>query len=63
MGDKKLGKEDTWKCYHKHRDAAGTWEHGFPEKSWIDGDGNLCIRYLDGKWWHYKESNGEIEWW
>lgn len=46
-----------------HRKASGTWTHGEPEHCWTDKDGCFCIRYEDGSWWHYKETDGILEWW
>lgn len=31
------------------------------EKIWHDEDGNLCVRYQGGMWWHYNVSTSE--WW
>lgn len=50
-------------CYLKHKSATEEWTHGIPEKSWTDKYGILCIMYEDGSWWHYKEKNGNLEWW
>ena len=25
-------------------------------KVWFDTQGNLCIEYADGNWWHYNEA-------
>lgn len=39
--------------YNFHRSQFGIWEHGEIKEVWTDVDGNTCIRYADGKWWHY----------
>jgi len=46
--------------YTVHKSAAGTWDDGQPVKVWHDPDGNICIEYESGKWWHYS-NNGR--WW
>lgn len=43
----------------KHSEACENWTDGAPVKAWYDIDGNFCIEYESGRWWHY--SNGE--WW
>lgn len=50
----------TEKCFSKHKQASENWENGEPVKTWWDSDGNLCIEYESGNWWHY---NNEGEWW
>lgn len=45
-----------------HQQACECWEHGDMVESWIDENGDICIRYEDGKWWHYRISGKEIEW-
>jgi len=49
----------TRECYENHKAAWESWENGEPARSWFDLDGNLCIEYENGKWWHY---NGAGEW-
>lgn len=39
--------------YNFHRSQTSNWEHGKIKKTWIDENGNTCIRYADEKWWHY----------
>lgn len=46
--------------YAAHKSAAGLWDEGQPVKVWYDPDGNICIEYESGKWWHYS-NNGQ--WW
>lgn len=49
--------------YHLHKQAFGTWKEGSMKDCWRDAEGNLCICYESGKWWHYRENNGNVEWW
>ena len=46
--------------FNNHKSAWENWENGEPVKAWWDSDGNLCIEYENGKWWHYNEKG---EWW
>lgn len=46
--------------YQKHKRVCAEWDHGEPVKAWFDEDHNLCIKYEDGKWWHYSTSG---KWW
>lgn len=39
------------------------WTHGSVKYAWYDADGVLCIMYQDGNWWHYRDADGNIEWW
>ena len=48
------------KQYQKHKRVCAEWEHGEPVMAWFDKDHNLCIKYEDGKWWHYSTSG---KWW
>jgi len=48
----------------RHKATLEYWYEGEIQKVWTDGDGNICIAYESGKWWHYRETgNGDIEWW
>ena len=47
-------------CYQNHKSSWENWENGKPVKAWWDNDGNLCVEYENGKWWHYNEKG---EWW
>lgn len=52
--------EGLTKMYSEmHMQACDEWKDGDPVKTWYDSDGNLCIEYESGRWWHY--FNGE--WW
>lgn len=44
----------------KHAAACEQWHEGEPTKVWHDDDGNLCVEYESGRWWHYNERG---EWW
>lgn len=46
--------------YQCHKKAFENWQEGEIEKVWIDGQGNMCIEYASGNWWHY---NDKGEWW
>ena len=46
-----------------HYRACEQWTHGEPTELWRDESGVLCVRYEDGKWWHYKQTETGIEWW
>lgn len=37
----------------KHMKSCDEWIDGEPVKSWFDNDGNFCIEYASGRWWHY----------
>ena len=50
----------TAQCYTQHKAAWENWPNGEPVKSWFDAEGNICIEYESGKWWHYNEDG---EWW
>ena len=47
-------------CVTNHKKACESWDNGDPVKTWFDQEGNLCIEYANGKWWHY---NAAGEWW
>lgn len=47
-------------CYQSHKQAFENWQEGDIAKVWIDKDGNICIEYESGNWWHY---NDKGEWW
>lgn len=50
-------------CFQMHGQQSGKWPHGEPIRWWRDKNENLCIKYADGRWWHYKETNTGLEWW
>ena len=46
--------------YARHKEAFEEWGEGEPVKAWFDFEGNFCIEYESGKWWHYNDkSNGK----
>ena len=45
--------------YARHKEAFEEWGEGEPVKAWFDFEGNFCIEYESGKWWHY---NDKGEW-
>lgn len=49
--------------FQMHGQQSGKWPHGKPIRWWRDENENLCIKYADGRWWHYKETNTGLEWW
>lgn len=40
--------------YARHKEAFEEWGEGEPVKAWFDFEGNFCIEYESGKWWHYQ---------
>lgn len=49
--------------YHAHKNAFENWQEGIPVDDWVDKDGNVCIEYISGNWWHYKLENNKVIWW
>lgn len=45
------------------------WDKGEPVDHWYDDEGNMCIRYANGEWFHYRMNPGAegqdpfLEWW
>ena len=50
-------------CYEFHRSIFERWEYGGIAESWTDEQGNLCIRYDSGIWFHYRRNGGELNLW
>ena len=50
-------------CYEFHRSIFEHWEYGAIAESWTDEQGNLCIRYDSGIWFHYRRNCSEINFW
>lgn len=46
-----------------HRAAHTQWTHGEPVEIWRDEYYFLCVRYEDGNWWHYRQTETGYEWW
>lgn len=55
--------EKANRYYQDHRQQSGKWTHGEPMRWWRDENEILCIKYADGSWWHYKETDTGLEWW
>lgn len=53
--------EETY--YRAHKGAYEEWPYGNLLESWNDENGDLCIRYETGAWWHYKRIGEQIIWW
>lgn len=50
--------------YNFHRSLFENWEYGEIKETWKDADGNTCIKYTFGNWWHYTvDKNGNIIFW
>ncbi len=51
-------------AYEEHKKKFETWPYGQIVECWKDENGNVCIRYEKGKWWHYKNiGTPQMEWW
>lgn len=46
-----------------HCTAYKRWTHGEPVEIWRDEYSFLCVRYEDGNWWHYRQTETGYEWW
>lgn len=46
--------------YARHKEAFEEWREGEPIKAWFDFEGNFCIEYESGKWWHYNDKGGMV---
>lgn len=46
-----------------HCAAHKQWTHGDPVEIWRDEYYFLCVRYEDGSWWHYRQTENGFEWW
>ncbi len=56
--------ETVTKCTEAHMKAVEKWPYGRMTDYWTDQEGNLCIRYMTGKWFHYIiDSTGAVHWW
>lgn len=51
------------KLLETHRQAFENWTYGEPCDDWKDAEGNICIRYSTGKWFHYRITGSGVEWW
>lgn len=63
MSSKELFK-DAQLAHQKHSEALGCWNEGNPKEVWKDEQGNLCVKYESGRWWHYKGLHTpNLIWW
>lgn len=46
-----------------HCTAHKRWTHGEPVEIWRDEYEFLCVKYADGSWWHYRQTETGYEWW
>lgn len=46
-----------------HCAAHKQWTHGDLVEIWRDEYYFLCVRYEDGSWWHYRQTENGFEWW
>ena len=56
-------RKGVMKVYEDHKAWFENWPYGEPVKSWKDENGNLCVRYESGTWFHYRYNNGFLEFW
>lgn len=49
--------------YEFHKSVFEAWHHGEIVEIWIDEEGNTCILYSDGSWYHYRSENSEVIFW
>lgn len=54
--------ERASKVQEAHMAAVEDWQEGDIDDCWIDENGNLCVKYESGKWWHYNELP-LLTWW
>jgi hypothetical protein len=57
---KNLMEQRALEYSNAHKKAFEKWDEGEIKKIWIDSEGNVCIEYESGNWWHY---NDKGEWW
>ena len=55
--------KNVLQLYQEHKSMFENWTYGEPVKSWKDKDGNTCIKYESGKWFHYRKNNNFLEFW
>lgn len=51
------------RAYQCHCSSKEEWQEGQPVESWIDANGDICIRYESGEYWHYKPMVDGFMWW
>lgn len=53
----------------QHKAVWGKWDKGEPVDHWYDDEGNICIKYTNGEWFHYRMNPGDegqapfLSWW
>lgn len=65
MSRMKALKERADEYAKEHREAFESWTHGEIVSAWLH-EGNpdvVCVRYEDGRYWHYKETPEGLRWW
>lgn len=55
-------------CMEEHKKAFENWTQGNIVDCWEDENGNTCVKYDSGNWWHYKlvyygDDLAVSEWW
>lgn len=62
--ERNISTETITKCTEAHKKAFEKWPYGREIETWRDENGNICVRYAAGKWFHYKiDSAGAVQWW
>lgn len=46
-----------------HRAAFEVDKLGIIKQVATDEEGNICIKYSNGQWFHYRMVNNQLEWW
>ena len=67
-GDRKMATIDLLKAKAQkyseiHRAAFEVDKLGIIKQVGTDEDGNVCIKYSNGQWFHYRMVNDQLEWW
>jgi hypothetical protein len=61
---KTVSRSEACKAMEIHRRNGGVWVEGDVKEYWEDVNGNLCVRYDSGRWWHYKDLDSPFPtWW
>ena len=57
-------KKNAEYCMKAHKQIFENWIEGKIDKCWADEEGNTCVSYESGNWWHYSIKDGEVtKWW
>ena len=52
------------KAYLIHKQVFENWTFGKPVDAWLDDNSDLCVKYADGTWFHYRDLDTKApEWW